>query len=270
MKPTAKNLIYQYWDGNILPGVTAGSTNMKKYAERIGADYLFEINPRFVTNLGGFSPHYGSFKPIYDESFHAYDNILYADTDVFTVEGLVENIFDNFDAEMGICTEPFQPVQRTKIPGQISSQMDERWAQAVRSQWGADMPRTNEELLKVYNSGVVMYSNAGLLKAKEKFIPFIEYVDMVKRNGISGFYTADQNYVHAMLIVAGMDYVELDNGWNRYIHQYYTDASKRELKIKDPRTEDTKFVHIQIRGADHWDADKLWRITNLPEAEWGL
>ena len=117
MKPTAKNLIYQYWDGNILPGVKAGSENMKKYAERIGADYLFELNPRFVTNLGGFSPHYGSFKPIYDESFHVYDNVLYADTDVFAVDGLEENIFDNFNVDMGICTEPFQPKQRSKIPG---------------------------------------------------------------------------------------------------------------------------------------------------------
>ena len=69
-----KNLIYQYWDGKILAGVKAGSENMKKYANRIGVDYLFEDNPKFVTNLGKYSPHYGAFKPIYDETFHIYDN----------------------------------------------------------------------------------------------------------------------------------------------------------------------------------------------------
>ena len=70
---------------------------MKRYAGQIGADYLFELNPRFVTNLGRYSPHYGSFKPVYDKSFYKYDNVLYTDTDVFAVEGLKENIFDKGD-----------------------------------------------------------------------------------------------------------------------------------------------------------------------------
>ena len=187
-----KNLIYQYWDGKILPGCQAGVDNMKAYAARIGADYLFEHNPRFVTNLGQYSPHYGAFKPIYDEKFHKYDNILFADTDVFVVDRLEENIFENFDADIGICTESFQPKFRTKSTGQISSTNDEKWASAVKAKWNAEMQRTPEGLLKVYNSGVVLYSNKGLLKAKEKFIPFTEYVNLIKSTGLGSFYTCDQ------------------------------------------------------------------------------
>lgn len=243
---------------------------MRSYADRIGAEYLFEHNPMFVTNLGSYSPHYGSFKPIYDESFHKYDNVLFADTDVFAVYGLTEDIFEGFDSDMGICTEPFQPNQRAKIPGAISGANDEKWASVIKSRWNVEMPRTSEGLLKVYNSGVVMYSNKGLLAARERFVPFLEYVNLIKSNWISNFYTADQNYVHAMLTVANMDYVELDPGWNSFIHPYHVDASKTVININDSRTETTKFVHIQLRSADHWDAATQERITNLAQSEWDI
>ena len=116
MRDIVKNLIYQYWDGNLTPGCQAGVDRMRQYASDIGAEYLFEHNPRFVTNLGRFSPHYGSFKPIYDETFHKYDHVLFTDTDVFAVGGLKESVFENFNADIGICTEPFQPKQKPIIP----------------------------------------------------------------------------------------------------------------------------------------------------------
>jgi len=265
---TASNLIYQYWDGDLLQGCQAGVDNMRAYAERIGAEYLFEHNPRFVTNLGGYSPHYGSFKPIYDESFHKYDNVLFADTDVFAVDGLTESIFEGFDSDIGICTEPFQPKQRAKVPGPISRANDEKWAGFVLSRWGTAVPRTEDGLVKVYNSGVVLYSNAGLLKAADRFIAFDEYVSAIRASGLPGFYTSDQSYLHLML--DRTDWVEMDNDWNRFIHAYHTDASKTATAINDSRTETTKFVHIQLRSADHWDAATQDRITNLPQSEWGI
>lgn len=263
-----KNLIYQYWDGELRVGCKAGVENMKKYAAKIGADYLFEENPRFVTNLGSYSPHYGAFKPIFDESFHKYDNILFADTDVFVVDGLEENIFEKFNADIGICTEPDQPTLRQKTAGNITTARDEKWAKIVEQKWGIKVPRTPEGLVKVYNSGVVLYSNKGLLKAREKFVPFKNYVDMIKASGLISFYTCDQPYLHAMLDVAGMDWIELDNNWNRYIH--YTRQGTQERQVNDTRTKDTKFVHIQLAGADHWDANKLERVTNLPQDEWNI
>ena len=103
-----KTILYQYWDGNDTSGNRAGVSAMKKYADTIGSEYLYEHNPRFVTNLGQYYPHYGSFKPIYDEKFKDYDYILFADTDVFPIDGLKENIFEQFyetDFEIGICEE---------------------------------------------------------------------------------------------------------------------------------------------------------------------
>jgi len=265
-----KNLIYQYWDGNLLPGVIAGRENMKKYAARIGVEYLFEHNPKFVTNLGKYSPHYGAFKPVYNEEFHTYDNVLFADTDVFAVDDLEENIFENFNAEIGICTEPHQPQQRAKrTTGIATGVSEEKWASTIKTKWNVDLPRTLQGLLKVYNSGVVLYSNKGLLKAKEKFVPFTEYVNLMNSERFHSFYTGDQNYLNAMLQVLHFDYIELDNGWNCYVH-YVGDDKIKPRPVNDMRTKNTKFVHIQLRAADHWEANKLWRVTNLPVDEWGL
>ena len=41
-----KNLIYQYYDGPVLPGTKASVSMMKEYANRIGAEHLFEENPQ--------------------------------------------------------------------------------------------------------------------------------------------------------------------------------------------------------------------------------
>ncbi len=263
-----KNLIYQYWDGDAPSGCKIGWENMRIYAKHIGAEHVFEDNPGFVTNLGRYSKVYGCLKPIFDKAFGEYDNILYADTDIFAVDGLRENIFDGFTAEMGICTEPFQPEFRKTLSGKLTGETEEQWAQAITARWKVEMPRTDSGLLKVYNGGLFMLSNKGIMKARKKFVPFKKYMKYVKSQGLRGIYQSDQNYIHAMLKVADMDYVELDNGWNSYVHWYFDSENKKHLN--DMRTENTKFVHIQLSGADDLDAGTLWKITNLPEREWGL
>lgn len=270
MRHIVKNLIYQYWDGNLVPGVIASVESISQYAKRIGADHIFEENPRFVTNLGGYSPHYGSFKPIFDESFHEYDNVLFLDADVFAVDELNENIFENFTADIGICTEPLQPALRKQGAGKITAATDELWAKTILKHWNVQMPRDDNGLLKVYNSGVVLYSKAGLLKAKQNFIPFKDYVDLINSTpGLQSFYTADQNYVHAMLEVAQMNWIELDNEWNHLIH-WMRDPKTNKKELHNPRNENTKLVHIQANGISKFDAETHWRLTNLPKAEWKI
>ena len=84
------NLIYQYWDGICRESVHAGSEAMKKYAAKIGAAYIFENNPRYAASKGirGYSVHYGAFKPVMEKEFDKYNKILFADTDVFPIDGL--------------------------------------------------------------------------------------------------------------------------------------------------------------------------------------
>ena len=77
-----KTAIYQYYDGPIRESIRASVKNIKAYAETIGADYLFEDNPRFIEkdmkmNLGSYTPHYGAFKVIFNPNWDKYDKILF-------------------------------------------------------------------------------------------------------------------------------------------------------------------------------------------------
>lgn len=267
------NLIYQYWDGPPRSGNTASSKQMKAYADRIGADYLFEDNPKWRNDLGKYSPHYGQFKVMYDPKFEKYENILFLDCDIFPVEGLSENPFENFTADLGICTEIWQPKGRSlpeSMNSHINTKYDEIWAKAIKDKWGAIMPRTDEGLLKVYNTGVVLYSRKGIEKMKKTFIPFREYMDYITSKGLSGYYTCDQPYLHAMMFICNLDFVEMDYGWNSQVHYLGNHNTPSPRPVNDLRSSTTKFVHVQLTCADDFDEKKLWRITNLPVADWNI
>lgn len=268
-----KNLIYQYYDGPVLSGTEASVKLMKEYAERIGADHLFEQNPEWIKrqgrNLGRYTPHYGQFKVVYDSYFEQYDSVLFLDSDIFPVDGLTENVFEIPVKHLGICTEGLQPDLRKRIGGQINHTADEKFGAAVKKIYGKELPRREDGLMKVYNSGVVLYTREGREHCKKHFVRFEDFCRTIVSAGISDFYASDQGYLHAMLEVANLEWVELDPGWNSYIH-YEPGTSGPRRPVIDTRTKDTKFVHVQLRAADHFDYDKLWRITNLEESTWEL
>lgn len=268
-----RNLIYQYYDGPVHPGTKASVGLMSQYAKAVGADHLFEQNPLWLRkqgiNLGRYTPHYGQFKVVFDPHFEQYDNVLFLDTDIFPIDGLTENIFDIDVGDIGICTEGLQPDLRKKISGPICHTADERWASVIKRVYDKNMPRRADGLLKVYNSGVVLYSKQGRLSCRERFVPFIEFHRQITSHGISDFYASDQGYLHAMLEVAQLNWIELDPGWNSYVH-YKPETSGPNRPVIDTRTQSTKFVHVQLRGADHYNADTLYNITNKPVTEWKL
>jgi hypothetical protein len=268
------NLIYQYWDGPVRESCLAGVKTMREYAKRIGAEYVFDNNPNFVRKhfgfeLGQYTPHYGAFKPIFDTSFDKYDKILFADTDVFPIDGLTTNIFDEFTDEIGICNEPFQPKQRTVTKGRITSEQDEKWAKIVKRVWGCDVPRTEEGLVEVFNTGMVLYSKQARLKARETWTGFRNYVNTVRAEGLDSFYTCDQPYLHAMMFAKNFNVQRMNNGWNSYIH-YTRDNTRPDRYLCDWRNEETKFVHVQFAGADNLDEETHWKIVNLPREKWGI
>lgn len=267
-----KTAIYQYWDGPVRESVKAGVKHMKAYADRIGADYLFEDNPKWLItkmkmNFGNYSPHYGAFKPLFESAWDQYDKILFADTDVFPVEGLEENIFDDFTGEIGICDEPFQPKQRTITTGRITSAQDEKWAKMVKNNYGVEVPRTEEGLVRIFNTGVVLYSAEGRLKAQQKFENFQTYVNNVRRVGLDSFYTCDQPYLHTMMYAKNFDVQEMNNDWNSYVHGT-KDKLHEGRRIVDWRTPTSKFVHCQFPGADNMNEEQLLRVVNLPRDQW--
>lgn len=156
-----KNLIYQVWAGDMRPGCIYSEKLMRKYCERIGADYRLDISPNIASSVCDVPMYFEWLNPMLDDSFLEYDNVCVIDLDVFPVDGLTENIFEGFDKDFGICTEPFQGKYRESVTigGSINRQNDERWARYVKDKYGAEMPRDSDGYLKVYNAGMVMFSN---------------------------------------------------------------------------------------------------------------
>ena len=266
-----QTLIYQCWTGPMRSGVVASRENISAYAQRIGAEYRYDLNPNIAGKVCDVPMYFEWLNPLLDDAFLKYDRVLALDLDVFAVDGLEENPFDVPIADVGICTEPYQPEYRCRFPAKSPSTIcrtnDERWAEVVDRRLDVKLPRICG-LLKVYNAGVVMFSAEGLLKARKLFMPFQDYITAMRKEGMGRFYTVDQNYFHAMM-VKYLDYSELDPGWNSYVH-FVGDNTISPRPVHDSRNEQTKLVHIQLRAADDFDAAKLWRITNRPQNEWRL
>jgi len=268
------NLIYQVWVGDTRPGVDYSIENIKNYADRIGADYYFDHNPTYGQRMSGVSKgYYDWMNPIFQKKYDKYDTIAVLDCDIYAPDNMNDNIFDVEIKDFGICTEPMQPKFRAINPNaRIGKNADEKWSKVVKKVWGIDLPRDEDNLLKVYNAGMVLFSKQGRIKARENFVPFKEYIQKIRQFGMDRFYWLDQNYFHSMM-VGFSDYTEIDNDWNALLHYHGTRDKNAKgpaygREVNDPRNENTKLVHVQLSEADHYNSNVLYRIINLPQNEW--
>ena len=259
-----RNLIYQYWIGEIEPCAVHGTNAMAAYADRIGAEYIFEHDPKFISKMvTKWASHYSALRPVFDESFHVYDNVLFADCDVFPVEGLTTNIFDEPCADIGICEEIGEPAFRKNDPNFD----EEGWAQEVVRMYGGDVKRTKENLPCIYNSGVVRYTKAGMVKAKENFNPMEAHQKHFSRFG-KPLYCRDQSYMNAHIIANSVDWTIMDTKWNTRLHYQPNTSNQLVRPIVDKRDKNTSFVHVQLSGSGNWNAGKLHEAVNKRAYDW--
>jgi len=262
-----KNLIYQVWCGKLRPACKHSEKQFRAYAERIGADYRLDLDPNIAGKVCDVPMYFEWLNPMIDNSFLEYDNVLVVDMDIF-ITPEAPNIFEEPIKDVGICTEPWQGKYResTTIGGHINKTNDERWSRVVLDKYGSTMPRDKDGYLKVYNAGMVLFTNKGLKLCREKFVPFQEYINHMRNKGLGRFYTVDQNYFHAMMCTH-LDYTEMDNDWNCYMH--YNRGPKGLVEpIHDGRGSKPKFIHIQLSKADFFEDDLLDKITNEPLSVW--
>lgn len=254
------NLIYQYWNG-VIPNIARFSrSNIEEYAKIIGADYRFDHNENFSKTFCRDPKYFGLLRPVYDQEFHRYDRVLFLDSDVFVKNGVTENIFDEPISDFGMCEEPHQPELRASLSRGICGSNDERWASLVKDRWSIEVPRDSRFRPRVYNTGVVMFSGSFLKRAKSVLIPPQTYIDTIKEAGLPSFYAIDQNYLHAMAFMSGIEFTKLDQEWNRQIH--YTGPSSPNRPVYDERNEKTKFVHVQLSCSNDWEEDRILNTVN--------
>jgi len=262
-----KNIIYQYWKGDLKPGVVYSTELIKKYAESIGAEYRFDHNKTIAGKICSVPIYYEPANPLVDPYFDDYDNVALIDIDVFPVENLNENLFDQLDDEdAGICTEPEQPYFRSVMDvAGITNANDMRWQSILNKKWKIKYSFDDKNRPMVYNTGVVVISKKGLRKMKTEWPSFQEYIDLMNKNVSPRFYKLFQDYFSAFIHMDGFKFKKMHNGWNSYMHKL---RSHPNATINDTRTEETKFVHIMFRTADDWPREALWAITNLTVEEW--
>lgn len=263
------NLIYQYWKGPLKSGVLASTKLMKEYADRIGAEYRFDHNVTIASKTVDVPIYYEPANPLIDSSFTKYDNVALVDIDVFPVDGLTDNIFDQIgDADAVICTEPHQPELRQKynVAG-INNANDKTWTNILKTNWKIDYSFDKQHRPMVYNTGVVVISKKGLHNIKTNWPSFQEYVNIIRIWNLPKFYQFFQDYFSAFIHKSDFNFKCLDNGWNCYMHKV---GSSPNATVGDMRTDNPKLVHIMFRTADDWPEDALWRITNKPQDEWNL
>ena len=271
-----KAVIYQFWEGNLSTGNEAGVKLMKEYADRIGVEHVFELNPSWPSdarikrqNLGRYNPHYGAFKPLFDVSFDNYDYILFCDTDVVPRK-TYEHIFGEFmqmamddQVEIGICEEHMQPELRSKYNmGGINSKNDLRWHDLIKQRYGTEMAKDAKGRHRVFNSGCVMYSALARKKAQEKFVDFKDYCSYMAQSGMPPFYQGDQNYLNAML--PHFKYGIMNYKWNSQVF-FEPNTTGDYRPISDYTNDETNFVHVQLRGADNYNMARLKKVIKYDQ-----
>jgi hypothetical protein len=264
-----KNIIYQYWKGPLKPGVLYSTKLMKQYADKIGADYRFDHNIEIASKTVNIPIYYEPANPLIDKSFDEYDNVALVDIDVFPVDGLIENIFDQIkDGDAAICTEPQQPYFRSlyNVAG-ITSSNDKRWTEILKTHWNVTYSYDDKDRPLVFNTGVMLISKAGIKKIRTTWPSFQDYVDVMRKSKLPNFYNLFQDYFSAFIHKDDFNFVKLDNGWNSYVHKL---GSHPSAIVNDTRTSNTKLVHVMFRTADDWPDDALWRVTNLELDKWNL
>ena len=281
-----KALIYQFWEGPKMSiGNQAGTELMAEYAEKIGVEYQFERNPSWPENarvqrqnLGPYNPHYGAFKPIFDPAYNNYDYILFCDTDIIPIThsrlNPRKNIFAEFMGlrhqqieskqsltDLWISEEWMQPQLRVEHNmGGINNQNDIKWSHIVESAYGSKILTDERGRPRVFNSGVVLYSAQGRLYAQKNFVDFKLYCNLMRSRSLPPFYQGDQNYLNAMM-TAGMNWSIMPYKWNSQMF-FKPGTTGDNRPVSDYRLKDTQFVHLQQRGADNWDKERIVETAN--------
>jgi len=257
-----KKLIYQYWIGDIEPCARAGQRAMQEYADRIGATYRFEHNPTFISGMvSKYASHYSALRPVFDVSMHYWDRVLFVDCDIFPVAGLEQDIFEEDVADIGICEEIGEPKFRAADP----KFREEAWYSEVVRKYGGRVRRDENNLPRIFNSGLVLYTKEGMQKAKQNFYPMEEHWRHFSQFGQT-IYFRDQSYMNAHITCNAVDWTILDSKWNTRLH--YEPKTSGVRPVIDNRNEDTCMVHMQLSGSGNWDAQKLITAVNEPVESW--
>ena len=130
-----KKIILQHWVGEMNELGRRSSTNISKYAEKIGADYKLLRGNVFHENLGP------TMQKLYmlDEIFDDYDIVVMLDIDMFTRKGMEDDIFKD-ETGVGMVTPCQERLHKSML------RIKSKFASAAHPYWGGSIYRLERNL----------------------------------------------------------------------------------------------------------------------------
>lgn len=235
-----KTLIYQFWKGSVPAYARLSARLFADYAKRHGADYRFDENPDFFK--GKYSEYYHALRPIYDDSFLAYDRVIFVDCDVYPKAAASADLLTCDVGHIGM-VEEVAPEIREDRPRWLNDRNDRRWAIVCAGIFRATLPRSSAGTARIFNSGVIVYTREGLQAARRHFPSLNVYSAVMRLVFLPRFYRLDQNYLGMACFRKGMEFTVLDHRWNRIVKARSLD----ENRLLNEPWGDTEFVHWQVR-----------------------
>ncbi len=231
-----KTAIFQYYKAKdkVPDSVRIVTSRFKRYADAIGADYIFDDECNNTGNV-----YFENLRVIYDEMFDQYDKVLYADTDI-VVENFKENIFNEDIKEIGMvpeivlsgmCDLPFHTFPHIELEYRS-------WA----SQFSIPIykPTLGPGSYLMLNSGIIVWTKKGREKAKKRFMGWQQWHNTVTHRHLK----LDQPYINGQ-VQKHLQYTELPSKWNMYPRTRF----KSGLEPKE-----INFVHY-TGGKKEWIGD---------------
>jgi lipopolysaccharide biosynthesis glycosyltransferase len=200
-----RNLIVQYYDQKPLPKWAEISKNkFKIYADKVKADYLFYDEMEFCPEV----PYFENLNIVYNERFMDYNNILYVDVDVIP-ENMEENIFDELIEDIGMIPE-YKPVGMNADPFHMLPNVEMEFRkQCFRIGAPVKRPASARAPYLMFNSGVMLWSREGRMKARKRFGWWKDWYDGCDMSQLK----LDQPFITSQ-VVKYLDYTELALKWN--------------------------------------------------------
>lgn len=224
-----RNLIIQYYlggDQNPL-WVDFATKSIRAYAAEMNIEYQFHREIDFDCP----SPYFSHLWFLYDDHYETkYDNILYLDCDI-TAKGVQENIFDIEIGDIGAVPDRFLkniPHDFIRTLEKKNQSYEDGWFNyeidchnVLREKFGdfswKKSPTTG--LDQYINSGVLLWSKKGRIKARKLFTNLAEYgrIETIEWGPTPqhAFIGLDQLYVNWQLTINDFDITELPVQWNQ-------------------------------------------------------
>ena len=238
-----RNLIIQYYirgDGKkykytkVPEWALVSRRSFEEYSSKYNVEYMWYEEQ----TIDSPSPFFESLRPVYDSTLDVYDYILYVDCDVYAADD-TDNIFDyakDIGDVGGVMDRHITELDEelVKYIAQKNQTFSDGWFNyeveahdAIRQHYQNwfkwKKSTTHPALDQFINSGVVMWSKEGRLKAREQFKSTRDYYTNIEFGPTNGhrFQMYDQGYLNTMLAMLDFDVTELpvrfnDQEWERY------------------------------------------------------